>query len=241
MNCLEFRRAVGTAPHHLDEDALAHRAACPRCNEALERALVFERSLAAAVAIPVPDNLAERILLRQTTAALHAPRAPLRSWWSIAAAGVLGIALAALFGWRWWSANATLADLAIAHLAHEPFALSARAEVDEDAVRAMFASLGAPVARSPGTVHYLNDCRLGERMSLHMVLQRDSGPVTAMYVPRLHEPRRDFESVGVRGRETPVGAGTLILLAADAREFDAIESQFRRAFAGGDGAAFGAP
>lgn len=241
MNCLEFRRAVGTAPRHLDEDALAHRAACPRCSEAFERALAFERSLSAAVAIPVPANLAERILLHQTTAALHAPRTARRSWWSIAAAAVLGLALVATFGWRWWSANASLAELAIAHLAHEPFALSARAEVDEDAVRTMFAALGAPVARSPGPVHYLNDCRLGERRSLHMVLQRDSGPVTAMYVPRLHEPRRDFEGMGVRGRETPVGAGTLILLAADAREFDAIESQFHLAFGGGDGSAFGAP
>ena len=241
MNCLEFRRAIGTDPRHLDAAALAHRADCPRCGEAHERALAFERSLATAIAIPVPDNLAERILLRQTTAALHEPRARRMPLWSIAAAAVFAVALAATLGWRMFVANASLADLAIAHLAHEPFALSARGEIDDGAVRAMFAALGAPITRSPGHVHYLNDCRLGERLSLHMVMQRASGPVTAMYVPKRHEPRRDFEGLGVRGREATIGDGTLILLAADAREFDAIESQFHLAFAGGDGSAFGAP
>jgi hypothetical protein len=241
MNCLEFRRAIGTDPRGLDAAALAHRAACPRCSEAHERALQFERSLSAAMAIAVPDNLAERILLHQTTAVLHEPRARRMPVWSIAAACVVGIALAATLAWRMFVANASLTDLAVAHLAHEPFALSARAEVDGNAVRAMFASLGVPIARSPGAVHYLNDCPLDGRISVHMVMQRDSGPVTAMYVPKLHEARRDFERAGVRGRESTLGDGTLILLAADAREFDAIESQFQYAFAGGDGSAVGAP
>ena len=241
MNCLEFRRAIGTDPRGLDAEALAHRASCTRCSDAFERALPFERSLAAAIAIPVPDNLAERILLHQTTAALHEPRARRLPVWAIAATVCVGIALAATLGWRLFTATASTTDLAVAHLAHEPFALSARAEVDGAEVRAMFASLGAPIAHSPGSVHYLNDCPLGGRMSVHMVMQRDSGPVTAMYVPKLHEARREFERAGVRGREAPIADGTLILLAADAREFDAIESQFHRAFAGGDGSAVGAP
>lgn len=241
MNCLEFRRAIGTHPRSLDAAALAHRDACARCAEALERALQFERALAGAIAIPVPDHLAERVLLHQTTAALHEPRA--RRWprVSIAAAAVLGVALAATLGWRAFIANAAVTDLAIAHLAHEPFALSARAEVDALEVRAMFAALGTPIAHSPGAVHYLNDCRLGARKSVHMVMQRDSGPVTALYLPKLHQARQDFGRAGVRGREATIGDGTLILLAADAREFDAIESQFRGAFRGGDGSAVGAP
>ncbi|MBL0040270.1 MAG: DUF3379 family protein [Xanthomonadales bacterium] len=241
MNCLEFRRAIGTDPRGLDAAALAHRAQCPRCSEAHERALVFERSLAAAIAIPVPDTLAERILLHQTTAALHEPRVRSLRIWQIAAGLVVGIGLATAVGWRVFTANAATTDLAVAHLAHEPFALSARAEVASADVRAMFASLGAPIAHSPGAVHYLNDCPLGSRMSVHMVMQRASGPVTAMYVPKLREARRDFDRAGVRGREATIGDGTLILLAADAREFDAIESQFHLAFAHGIGSAVGAP
>lgn len=241
MNCLEFRRAIGTDPRALGSDATQHRAQCPRCAEAHERALGFERTLAAAVAMPVPEGLADRILLRQTTAAVHEPRLRPSRWWQAAAVILLSVAVAAGFGWRWFFANAPLADLAVAHLAHEPFALSARSEVPELDVRAMFAALGSPLQQSPGQVHYLNDCPLGTHMSVHMVMQRAGGAVTAMYVPGLHERRRDFERAGVRGRESTIGDGTLILLAADAREFDAIESQFRLAFAGGDSGAVGAP
>lgn len=241
MNCLEFRRAIGTDPRGLDAAALAHRAACPRCNDVYERALPFERTLAAAIAIPVPDNLAERILLHQTTAALHEPRS--RRWpvWAMAASLFVGIALAGTWGWRLWLANVSLADQAVAHLAHEPFALSARAEVDGDAVRNLFAALGAPLSNSPGAVHYLANCPVAGQRVAHLVMQRDSGPVTVLYLPRRHEPRRDFATVGVQGREARVGDGTLVLLAADAREFDAIESQFARAFESGGASATGAP
>ena len=244
MNCLDFRRAIGSDPRGLDAAAVAHRSECPRCADALERALGFERTLAAAVAIAVPEGLAERILLRQTTAAMHEPVLRRFAWWQIAATVVISVALAASVGWRWFASTAALADLAVAHLAHEPFALSARARVPEQEVRTMFAALGAPITRSPGVVNYLNDCPLGERMSLHMVLQRERGPVTAMYVPKVREPRRDFDRAGVRGRESTIGDGTLILLAADAREFDAIESAFALAFgdaASGSDSAVGAP
>lgn len=241
MNCLDFRRAIGTDPRALGSEATQHRAQCPRCAEAHERALGFERALAAAVAIPVPEGLADRILLRQTTLAMHEPRLHAARWWQLAAAVVLSIGLAAGFGWRWFFANAALADLAVAHLAHEPFALSARSEVPDLEVLAMFAALGSPLQQSPGRMHYLNDCPLGSHMSVHMVMQRAGGAVTALYVPKVHEQRRDFERAGVRGRESTIGDGTLVLLAADAREFDAIESQFRIAFSGGDGGAVGAP
>jgi len=241
MNCLEFRRAIGTDPRGLDSAAHAHRNQCRRCGEAHERALDFERTLMLAAAIPTPDNLAERILLHQTTAALHEPRMPRVPLWAIAATCVIGIALAATAGWRTFLANAATTDLAVEHLAHEPFALLARAEVADSDVRALFAALGTPITHSPGAVHYLKRCPLGGRMSAHMVMQRESGPVTAMYLPKLHEARRDFERTGVRGREAPMGDGTLILLAADAREFDAIESQFQLAFSGHNSMAVGAP
>jgi hypothetical protein len=241
MNCLDFRRAIGTDPRNLDSAASAHRNECPRCAEAHERALGFERALAAAVAIPVPEGLAERILLRQTTAAMHEPRARRLAPWQLAAAGLFAIALGLGFGWRWFSASASLADLAVAHLAHEPFALSARDDVPELEVRAMFAALGSPLRATPGPVQYLNDCPIGDRMSVHMVMQRASGAVTALYVPRAHQARRDFERAGVRGRESTIGDGTLVLLAADAREFDAIESQFRSALLGENPEAVGAP
>ncbi|MBK6726700.1 MAG: DUF3379 family protein [Xanthomonadales bacterium] len=241
MNCLEFRRAIGTDPRNLDETADAHRVQCARCSDALQRALGFERTLSAAFAVPVPEGLADRLLLAQITATRHEPARPRWRNWSLAAALLLSIGLGAAFAWRWIGLNAPMSDLAIAHLAHEPVALSSRAIVAEDDVRALFAALGAPLRHAPGTVHYLMNCPLGHHRVAHLVLQREHGPVTALYVPRVHEPRQDFNRAGVRGRELPVADGTLILLAASDREFDAIGAEFQYAFGAGDSGAVGAP
>lgn len=242
MNCLDFRRAIGADPRGLNTEAHVHKASCSRCADALERALGFERTLSAAIAIPVPEGLAERILLRQTTTAIHEPEPRRFAIWQMAAGIALSVGLAAFLGQRYLATPEALTTLAVAHLTHEPFALSSRAAVPEAEVRKMFASLGAPLLGSPGAVHYLNDCPLGGQMSVHMVLQRDSGPVTAMFVPAVAAAtRQEFEQAGVRGRSLPVGHGNLILLAADAREFDAIEAQFERAFSGSDTGAVGAP
>jgi hypothetical protein len=241
MNCLDFRRAIGGDPRGLNAEAHAHKATCARCADAHERALGFERTLVAAIAIPVPEGLAERILLRQTTTAMHEPREGRRWLWPVAAGVALTIALAATVGQRLLQPPASLQELAVAHIAHEPLALSSRAVVPMPEVRAMFAALGSTLPGNPGAVHYLNDCPLGGDMSVHMVLQRASGPVTAMFVPGRKEPRREFERAGVRGREAPVADGVLILLAADAQEFDAVESAFQRAFSGADAGAVGAP
>lgn len=245
MNCLDFRRAIGGDPRGLNSEAHAHKASCNRCADAHERALGFERTLSAAIAIPVPEGLAERILLRQTTTAIHEPEPRRFAIWQIAAGIALSLGVAAFLSQRYLATPPLLSTLAVEHLTHEPFALSSRAAVPEAEVRKMFAALDAPMQRSPGTVHYLKDCPLGGRMSVHMVLQRDSGPVTAMFVPTVVAPRDEFEQAGVRGRSMPMGRGSLILLAADAREFDGIASQFERAFSASDSAsdsgAVGAP
>jgi hypothetical protein len=241
MNCLDFRRAIGSDPRGLSGEAHTHKAACPRCADAHERALAFERTLGAAIALPVPEGLAERILLRQTTSAIHEPGTRKFAIWQIAAGVLLMIGLAVTFGPRLLMPSTSLQSLAVAHLGHEPLALSSRAEVPALEVRAMFAALGAPLARSPFAVHYLNDCPLGSDVAVHMVLQRASGPVTAMFVPGRRGLRRDFERAGVRGRESPTGDGVLILLAANARDFDTIESGFQRAFSASSSDAVGAP
>ena len=70
MNCLDFRRQLAAVPEGLDADALAHGADCTRCAQARNEALAFESKLRDVLAVPVPESLADRILLRQTTEAI---------------------------------------------------------------------------------------------------------------------------------------------------------------------------
>ena len=93
MNCLDFRRQLAAVPEGLDADALAHGADCTRCAQARNEALAFESKLRDVLAVPVPESLADRILLRQTTEARRARGARRRVLaWRIAAVLVLAVA-----------------------------------------------------------------------------------------------------------------------------------------------------
>lgn len=245
MNCLEFRRQLATDPGSREARFLAHEGECARCANAAAEARAFENRLSAALAVPVPEGLADRILLRQTTDLRHADApargAPLPGWLKIAAAVVLAVGGAGGAAWFHF-AGADLAELSVAHLPHEPMALSSRASIRPEEVSAMFASVDAPLVGSPGEINYLHRCRVGKDMTVHMVVQAADGPVTLLYfVDRKAGERRSFERNGVVGRQVPMGAGTLMLMASQDHSFDGLEQTWRGAIAGSTHEAAGAP
>jgi hypothetical protein len=232
MNCLAFRRQLAVDPATRDPAFAAHREACAGCAEAHARAEGFEHSLRRALAVPVPDGLAERVLLRQTTDLRVAGRGAGARWLAVAAAVVLSLT-AGVFGYRYLDQR-DLGDMSIAHLPHEPQALTARAQVPADEVRQAFAHYQVALAAAPQPVSYVRNCRVGVNHAVHMVVQRDEGPVTVMYFADRHETgRSDFQREGMMGRAVPMAQGTLVLLAAQQRSFDVLEQAWRGSLEGG--------
>ena len=230
MNCLEFRRWLAIEPGSTLAAFAAHGAECARCAEAWLKAQDFERVLAAALAVPVPAGLEERVLLRQTTSRRHERHAERRDAWSrLAAAVVLAVGMATT-GFLAWRDSRPLPDAAVAHLSHEPYALSARARVTGDEIAATFARAGVALAGMPAEVNYLQLCHIGRDVTVHMVAQREDGPVTLLFVAgRREEGRSVFARDGLKGRAVPMGDGTLVLLASDDRSFDALENAWSSA------------
>ena len=75
MNCLEARRRIATEPGVRDEALAAHLAACAPCAAEAARGARLDRVLRDAAAVPVPEGLASRVLLRQEFA-----ERPARGW-----------------------------------------------------------------------------------------------------------------------------------------------------------------
>jgi hypothetical protein len=229
MNCLEFRRHLASDPRARQVDFIAHREQCGRCAEAQARALAFEDRLGRSLAVPVPEGLSDRVLLRQSTVALRERRQGHRATaWRIAAVLALGIGVGSL-----WVVSApvqALPALAVGHLSHEPHALKATATVSLSELRARFAAREVGLVDDPGPVNYLNPCRLGRQSALHMVVQTADGPVTVYYVVGRVEPdRSNWQRDGLMGRSVPARDGTLVLLASSDRAFDALERNWIRA------------
>lgn len=245
MDCLEFRRRLGADPRALDRTARAHFDGCAGCADAHVRALAFDARLAKAMAVSVPDGLADRILLAQVTVdrqRLRAGRSRVM-WVSLAAAASLMLAVGLLRHSGSPLPTASLPDLVTAHVVapDERDALTKTAALPTDDIRHAFADRGVTLASVPTDVAYVSECGIDKYRTVHMVMPEDGTPVSVIYVVQ-HRAKatEDFQRKGLAGREVPMADGTLVMLASDSGHFDALEHIWRVAIEGAPNTAAGA-
>lgn len=226
MNCVEFRRELGIDPHSRAEDFLRHRTECARCAAAAERAYAHERELARALAIDVPPQLADKLLLAQTTRELRR-RTRWRRFGGFALAATLVLAVGVI-GLR--AEATTLSAQAIAHIQREPKALQMSQALPAAATRTAFHDVGVELRDVPDGISFVYCCPLDHRRSVHLVMLNADDPVSVIWLPGEARGRSNFEREGWQGRIAPLGSGTLILIAKSPRQFDRIEAQWRAAF-----------
>jgi hypothetical protein len=85
MNCLAFRRLLLASPRERTHAQQAHLERCEDCARLASGLSALDRKIARAMRLPVPDGLADRILL---------PRLAVRRWHYGAAAAALLAAIA---------------------------------------------------------------------------------------------------------------------------------------------------
>ncbi len=86
MNCFQFRRLLLAEPRQLTPEQKAHRDECASCARLVRSVEQLEERLEKAALVPVPEGLAERVLLR------HKISSPNR-WGTLALAASLAIAV----------------------------------------------------------------------------------------------------------------------------------------------------
>lgn len=237
MNCLEFRRLLGSDPASTLGDFVAHRLECAACAAAHARADEFEVRIRKAASVPVPVNLADRILLAQTTESRHARRNRRRGFAAMIVAAAASVVVALVAVNRPEPEMPELAGMVVEHL-QEHVISEARAAhpVARQDVVAAFADRGVRLAAVPAGINYVHECPAGPYRTVHMVMPESGGPVSVVYVVDKSSSRRvDFASDGMRGREVPIGQGSLVMLARADAGFDAIESAWKSALGAGSG------
>jgi len=233
MECLEFRRLLGSDPRVADAAARAHLESCPRCQDAYARAQAFEARLAHALTVAVPEGFADRVLLAQLTGVRQRPARRFRyGWIALAAAAALVVAIGIVR--REGAIGRSLPDLVIAHVnGEERPALQLRAPVPSEQVAQAFADRGVHLASVPDGVSYVQKCPVGDYHTVHMVMPRNDQPVSVVYVTHYQAPGvTNFERGALRGREVPIADGTLVMLSENAASFDTLEHTWRDAIEG---------
>ena len=224
MNCLEFRKRLLTDPRVRTPELDQHLAECAACASLVREMEGFEARLHDAMRIPVPEALADRVLLR------HKIRGPAVRAWALAASLIAALGVGIYFyrasvneDERVLTAAALGAGhpavTAIAHvLEEEPRMLKANRGVDPVVMREAFMRLGLNVPAQGTTVLYFDKCPMTGGAGHHVVLQTPFGKVTLILVPdqslgaRVVVADRDKTAIAA-----PRGSGGYILIADSLR------------------------
>jgi hypothetical protein len=242
MNCLEFRRRIGAEPRSRDPELLAHRDSCKEgCAAFWQRAQRFEDDFEAALAIPVPEGLADRILLAQATGERRRQVGRRRTWMAMAASVLIAFAGAGTL-WRQADLNSVPA-LAVAHMPEEMDAMSLVEPMTDAQVEAGFVGRATRLkGPAPAGVTYVHDCRVGPYPAVHLVTRMNDEPVVALYMPgKMVDKTSEFHRDGWDGREVALSSGTLVVMAqgASRKTRDAVERGWRAAIEGPTGPSVG--
>jgi len=185
MDDLQFRRSIYAAPSSQDKDIIAAQNADPAKKQLAQELCQFDEKLKQAMKIPVPDDLCNKLLLRQTLASHQQEKRKTRIHLALAAsvAIVAGVVVNYL---QFSSSYTNLGDYALAHVYHEQTYFS-----NDDNTRVSLTSLNNKMttfkgsfSESMGELISADYCRFDGMKSLHLVFQGLTDTVTIFVVPK---------------------------------------------------------
>ncbi len=216
MNCLEFRRNLLTEPETLDPLMKSHVDTCESCNAFAQREAGLERTLKEAMSLSVPEDLADRIKMRQGIVdEVH--KKHVRPWkFAMAASVFLAVVIASYFGYQTQRLSETerlLQQAVIQHINNELHHLVEQNDVKLAQLNLLLKPLGGYVSEGLGKVNFASRCDIREHTGLHLVLAGEQGPVTVLYIPQEHiKHESHIENTRFDGVLFPAGQGALAVV-----------------------------
>ncbi len=230
MNCMEFRRILLTDPGVGDPAFASHRRHCPDCAEAVAHSAHFERRLREAVHVDVPENLASRILLKQSFQASAEP-----PWWRTRRTFALAASMLLMVGLVTLALSAhlqqrRLSEEFVALVNGAPYALTASKVISSGDISAALGPAGLDLDGSIGDVTFAGRCLVRGKVSGHIVVQGDTAPVTVFLIKeQLVSNRATIRTDYYSGVVLPQGSGTIVLVSSPGESLENLETRVRSA------------
>ena len=219
-----------TDPCSTEPDFNEHRRSCPDCAEAIARSAHFERRLRDAVNTEVPENLASRILLKQSFEAETK-----RPWWrsgrlyALAASLMLMVGVATV-GFQSYLEQRRLSEEFVALVNGAPYALAATQPVSGSEITAVLEPTGLDLDGDIGDVTFAGRCLVRGKLSGHIVVQGDTAPVTVFLIKeKLVSNRARIRSANYSGIVLSQGIGTIAIVSTPGEALDSVEARVRSA------------
>ena len=183
MDDLQFRRSIYADPSSLDEDIIAAQDADPAKKQLAHDLRLFDEKLKQAMNVPVPDDLCDKLLLRQTLASHQQEKRKSRVHLALAAsvAIIAGLVVNYL---QFSSTYTNLGDYALAHVYHEDFHNDDSNRVNLTTLNNKMTTFNASFTDSLGELISADYCRFDGMKSLHLVFQGLTDTVAVFVIPK---------------------------------------------------------
>ena len=191
MDDLQFRRSIFADPLSQNKDVLEAQNTDPSKKRLARELHLFDEQIKQAMKIPVPDDLCNKLLLRQTFASHKQEQRKSRIYLALAAS--VAITAGLLVNYLQFSSSYTnLGDYALAHVYHEESAFSNtdNTRVDLTSLNQKMSTFSGNFNETIGELISADYCRFDGMKSLHLVYKGLTDIVTVFVVPK--EEHLDF-------------------------------------------------
>jgi hypothetical protein len=184
MDDLQIRRSILADPKSRDEAILQALKRDPTTEQFAKEVEALDFEITRAINIPTPDDLANKLILRQTLASHQQQKSKKRIRLAMAAsvAFVMGLSINFMM---FSNSYKNLGDYAIAHVNHEAehFSNNALPSVTLASLNEKMAVFNGRFNSTFGSLIFADYCRFDGNKSLHLVFQGLASPVNMFILP----------------------------------------------------------
>ncbi|MCP3130411.1 DUF3379 domain-containing protein [Shewanella sp. KJ2020] len=233
MDELKFRRQAYEDPHNQDLEFLQQIQEKSEYQALVSELKNLDAKLTSALKVDIPEDLADKLILRQQLQQHHKQRRQTGFLVAMAAsiAFVIGVSFSLLR-----LGPVDLAEHALAHVYHEDMALHLDQNVSFSQVNAQLTSLKnvghAKFIEQPGKVYFTSYCDFQGVKSLHLVLQGEQGKVTLFIVPleKRMVLNQTFADTKYQGMGFETADAFILLVAEDQADLRFVKEEIQNTF-----------
>ena len=232
MDELSFRRTIYAEPNTTDPDVIQAAKDDPAKQAFWDEVKAMDAQLAQAMKIPIPENFADKLILRQGMNEFSEKRQN-RPWYMAMAASlamVVGVSYMTLF-----AGNSGLVNDVFAHVSHEymakEVAMSSQA-ITQEALNEKMTTFNGALSKEIGEVVSANYCYLNTIRSLHMIVKGEKGLLSLFVVPQNKSEglKEEFSNDELVGTSFLLASAKIIIVGNDREDVAQLQQVAQNSF-----------
>jgi hypothetical protein len=234
MDDLQFRRQAYGDPNNQSDEFLAHLAENKDDAQFVKDLKAFDHKLIQALNISVPNDLADKLILRQQLSQHQKSKKHARYMMAMVAsvAFIVGVSFSLL---RFTPVN--LGENSLAHVHHETKALIMEQDIGFNDVNFKLASLdglrNSKFIQQPGRVFYTSYCDFQGVKSLHLVMADQHGNKVTLFIVPIESRivlEEAFADNQYKGKSFQTADAYMVLVGEPASDLDFIKKEVENTF-----------